>query len=164
MTDSQGVLTREDGAKLAFRRVDGEGPTVVWLGGFHSDMTGTKAEVLAEQAEGLDKRLALADPAVETDARLAGRLGGLHHLDVGQAQLLVEAADGGDGRLAHPDRTDLGALDESDLEGAALEVPAQRGRRHPAGGAPADDHQLPDPVVRHRTLRNRSSGPGLEPG
>ena len=51
MTDSKGVLTREDGAKLAFRRVDGEGPTVVWLGGFHSDMTGTKAEVLAEQAK-----------------------------------------------------------------------------------------------------------------
>jgi alpha/beta superfamily hydrolase len=23
----------------------------VWLGGFHSDMTGTKAEVLAEQAQ-----------------------------------------------------------------------------------------------------------------
>lgn len=51
MTDSKGVLTREDGAKLAFRRVEGEGPTVVWLGGFHSDMTGTKAEVLAEQAK-----------------------------------------------------------------------------------------------------------------
>ena len=50
MTESRGVLTREDGAKLAYRRVDGEGPTVVWLGGFHSDMTGTKAEVLAEQA------------------------------------------------------------------------------------------------------------------
>jgi pimeloyl-ACP methyl ester carboxylesterase len=30
--------------------VAGAGPTVVWLGGFHSDMTGTKAEVLAEQA------------------------------------------------------------------------------------------------------------------
>lgn len=51
MTDSKGVLTREDGAKLAFRRVEGEGPTVVWLGGFHSDMTGTKAEVLSEQAK-----------------------------------------------------------------------------------------------------------------
>jgi pimeloyl-ACP methyl ester carboxylesterase len=31
--------------------VKGEGPTVVWLGGFHSDMTGTKAQVLADQAE-----------------------------------------------------------------------------------------------------------------
>lgn len=50
MTESRGALTREDGTLLAWRRVDGEGPTVVWLGGFHSDMTGTKAEVLAEQA------------------------------------------------------------------------------------------------------------------
>jgi pimeloyl-ACP methyl ester carboxylesterase len=51
MTESRGALAREDGSKLAWRRVDGEGPTVVWLGGFHSDMTGTKAEVLAEQAK-----------------------------------------------------------------------------------------------------------------
>lgn len=51
MTESRGVLTREDGLNVAFRRIDGEGPTVVWLGGFHSDMTGTKAEVLAEQAK-----------------------------------------------------------------------------------------------------------------
>jgi pimeloyl-ACP methyl ester carboxylesterase len=51
MTESRGALAREDGSKLAYRRVDGEGPTVVWLGGFHSDMTGTKAQVLAEQAQ-----------------------------------------------------------------------------------------------------------------
>jgi pimeloyl-ACP methyl ester carboxylesterase len=51
MTESPGAVTREDGSKIAFRRIEGEGPTVVWLGGFHSDMTGTKAEVLAEQAK-----------------------------------------------------------------------------------------------------------------
>ena len=50
MTESPGALTREDGSRLAFRRISGEGATVVWLGGFHSDMTGTKAQVLAEQA------------------------------------------------------------------------------------------------------------------
>ncbi|PHY17158.1 alpha/beta fold hydrolase [Caulobacter sp. BP25] len=50
MTESPGALPREDGSKLAFRRISGEGATVVWLGGFHSDMTGTKAQVLAEQA------------------------------------------------------------------------------------------------------------------
>jgi pimeloyl-ACP methyl ester carboxylesterase len=38
------------GAALAWRRVAGVGPTVVWLGGFHSDMTGTKAQVLADWA------------------------------------------------------------------------------------------------------------------
>jgi pimeloyl-ACP methyl ester carboxylesterase len=50
MTESPGALLRDDGARLAFRRISGEGATVVWLGGFHSDMTGTKAQVLAEQA------------------------------------------------------------------------------------------------------------------
>lgn len=38
------------GAGLAWRRVKGRGPTVVWLGGFHSEMTGTKAQALAEWA------------------------------------------------------------------------------------------------------------------
>ena len=36
--------------RIAFRRVGGAGPVVVWLGGFRSDMTGTKAEALAEWA------------------------------------------------------------------------------------------------------------------
>ncbi len=39
------------GYRLAYRRVKGEGPTVVWLGGFRSDMTGTKAEALADFAD-----------------------------------------------------------------------------------------------------------------
>jgi pimeloyl-ACP methyl ester carboxylesterase len=40
-----------DGERLAWLRVEGAGPTVVWLGGFRSDMTGTKAHVLAHWAE-----------------------------------------------------------------------------------------------------------------
>jgi len=39
-----------DGARLAWRRVKGRGPTAVWLGGFHSEMSGTKAQALAEWA------------------------------------------------------------------------------------------------------------------
>jgi pimeloyl-ACP methyl ester carboxylesterase len=39
-------LTRPDGETLAFQRVDGAGPTVVWIGGFRSDMEGTKALAL----------------------------------------------------------------------------------------------------------------------
>jgi pimeloyl-ACP methyl ester carboxylesterase len=35
--------TRKNGARIAFRRVVGQSPTVVFLGGFTSDMTGTKA-------------------------------------------------------------------------------------------------------------------------
>jgi len=45
-----GRLSRGDGHELAWRRVRGSGPTVVWLGGFHSDMTGTKAQALADGA------------------------------------------------------------------------------------------------------------------
>jgi pimeloyl-ACP methyl ester carboxylesterase len=36
--------------RLAYRRLPGAGPGVVWLGGFRSDMTGTKAGHLAEWA------------------------------------------------------------------------------------------------------------------
>jgi pimeloyl-ACP methyl ester carboxylesterase len=39
-----------EGGGLAWRRVKGDGPTVVWLGGFHSEMSGTKAQALAEWA------------------------------------------------------------------------------------------------------------------
>ena len=49
MTDLQ-HLSRPDGETLAFKRVDGDGPTVVWIGGFRSDMEGTKALALDEAA------------------------------------------------------------------------------------------------------------------
>lgn len=48
--DQSGVLERPDGERVAWRKVDGDGPTVVWLGGFMSDMTGTKAQALADWA------------------------------------------------------------------------------------------------------------------
>lgn len=40
------ILTREDGATIAYHRRHGRGPGVVFLGGFMSDMTGTKALAL----------------------------------------------------------------------------------------------------------------------
>mgnify|MGYP000891555135 CR=1 FL=1 len=43
-------LLRPDGARLAWRRVAGAGPTVVWLGGFRSEMAATKADALADWA------------------------------------------------------------------------------------------------------------------
>src|SRR4051794_41919054 len=50
MSETAGFLERGDGERLAWRRVAGRGPTVVWLGGYRSDMTGTKAQVLADWA------------------------------------------------------------------------------------------------------------------
>ncbi|MBX9459791.1 MAG: alpha/beta hydrolase [Brevundimonas sp.] len=43
-------LARPDGEHLALKRVRGSGPTVVWIGGFRSDMEGTKALALDEAA------------------------------------------------------------------------------------------------------------------
>ena len=48
--ETEGRLVRSDGETIAWKRVGGVGPTVVWLGGFHSDMTGTKAQALADWA------------------------------------------------------------------------------------------------------------------
>jgi pimeloyl-ACP methyl ester carboxylesterase len=52
MSETSGRLQRPDGEQLAWRRTAGAGPTVVWLGGFRSDMAGTKAEALADWARG----------------------------------------------------------------------------------------------------------------
>lgn len=51
MAETSGFLKRPDGEQLAWRRVAGDGPTVVWLGGFRSDMAGTKAQALADWAQ-----------------------------------------------------------------------------------------------------------------
>ena len=50
MTEEIGRLDGGAGG-LAFRRVEGVGPTVVWLGGYRSDMAGTKAQALADWAQ-----------------------------------------------------------------------------------------------------------------
>lgn len=42
------ILPRRDGTTIAYDRVAGRGPGVVFLGGFRSDMTGTKATFLEE--------------------------------------------------------------------------------------------------------------------
>jgi hypothetical protein len=45
--EEAGRIDRGDGVELAWRRRAGRGPGVVFLGGFNSDMTGTKAEELS---------------------------------------------------------------------------------------------------------------------
>ena len=40
------ILTRADGATIAYRRRGGKGPGVIFMGGFMSDMSGTKARTL----------------------------------------------------------------------------------------------------------------------
>jgi pimeloyl-ACP methyl ester carboxylesterase len=50
ISESSGFLDRPDGEQISWRRVPGRFPTVVWLGGYGSDMTGTKAQALADAA------------------------------------------------------------------------------------------------------------------
>lgn len=56
MSNSAEITGRLDGAGIAWRRVTGRGPTLLWLGGFRSEMSGTKAGALAAWAavEGRD--------------------------------------------------------------------------------------------------------------
>ena len=53
MTPDIQRLHRPDGETLAWRGTTGSGPTVVWIGGFRSDMEGTKA--LALEAAALER-------------------------------------------------------------------------------------------------------------
>ncbi|MBM3585787.1 MAG: alpha/beta hydrolase [Alphaproteobacteria bacterium] len=48
MTLAPAFLDRPDGQRVAYHRLAGRGPGVVFLGGFMSDMTGTKALALEE--------------------------------------------------------------------------------------------------------------------
>jgi pimeloyl-ACP methyl ester carboxylesterase len=52
MSETSGFLARPDGERLAWRRTVGAGPPVVWLGGYRSDMTGTKAQAIADWGAG----------------------------------------------------------------------------------------------------------------
>ncbi len=49
------TLARPDGERIAYRVREGQGVGVVWLGGFHSDMGGTKAVALDDWAGRLRK-------------------------------------------------------------------------------------------------------------
>lgn len=51
MTDTPPDFLDIDGIAIAVRRSAGEQPGVVWLGGFRSDMRGTKAEALNDWAQ-----------------------------------------------------------------------------------------------------------------
>jgi pimeloyl-ACP methyl ester carboxylesterase len=41
------ILSRDGDATIAYREVTGNSPTVVYCGGYHSDMTGSKAAALS---------------------------------------------------------------------------------------------------------------------
>lgn len=63
-------LTSGAATQVAFQRIDGRGPAIVWLGGFRSDMTGAKAAHLAAWARAEGRAF------VRFDYRGHGRSGG----------------------------------------------------------------------------------------
>ena len=54
--EESGRLAREDGASLAWRRLRGAGPTIVFLPGFRSDMEGSKACIWRLSPPGVARR------------------------------------------------------------------------------------------------------------
>lgn len=48
--EETGIIAAADGTPLAYRRQPGNGPGILFLGGFKSDMTGAKAEALSAWA------------------------------------------------------------------------------------------------------------------
>jgi pimeloyl-ACP methyl ester carboxylesterase len=60
-TEESGRLVRADGVELAWKRLSGRGPTIVFLPGFRSDMEGSKALHLAEVAARLGQGMLRLD-------------------------------------------------------------------------------------------------------
>ena len=46
------ILTRKDGTSIAYNKVEGKSPGVIFMGGFMSDMNGTKALALEQHCQG----------------------------------------------------------------------------------------------------------------
>jgi pimeloyl-ACP methyl ester carboxylesterase len=63
MSVSQGMLTRPDRPALAWRQTAGDGPIVVFLPGYASDMAGSKATALLDWAEANGRGCLLFDYA-----------------------------------------------------------------------------------------------------
>jgi pimeloyl-ACP methyl ester carboxylesterase len=51
MTNAPDFLNLSDGTKLAYRKVKGKSPTIIWCGGLKSDMEGSKATFLENWAK-----------------------------------------------------------------------------------------------------------------
>ncbi len=63
MTGESRFLTRRGGERLAYRKVNGSGPTLVFLPGYKSDMAGSKASLLFDHAADTGRAALLFDYA-----------------------------------------------------------------------------------------------------
>src|SRR3546814_7194000 len=106
--------------------------------------------VEAVEAEGMDIAMAGTDPVDEFDPELVGRVGFADELVLVDAEQRVEQADLRNRRLADADGADRLALDQLDIEaGQGAHDARDRGGRHPARGAAADDDEAADGIADH---------------
>ena len=59
--ETEGRMARPDGEWVAWKKLQGVGPTLVWLNGYRSDMEGTKAVALAQWARAQGRGLVRFD-------------------------------------------------------------------------------------------------------
>jgi hypothetical protein len=108
-------------------------------------------DVVTELTEGVEVAFADLAPVDELDAELERTLRARDEIVLVDAEHLVEGRDRRDGRLADADGTDRLALDQADARAVPDEF-RQGGRRHPASGAAADDHDVADAVFVHAPI------------
>ena len=77
------ILITAQGRKIAYHKTDGEGHGVVFLGGFSSDMDGTKAVHLENWARKLRRAFIRFDCA---NARNYGACQGIQYLGAGRCR------------------------------------------------------------------------------
>ena len=79
-----------DGLRLAFRKRPGIQPAIVWLGGYRSDMTGTKASALDEACKGAGRAFLRFDYSGHGQSADDGHDGTISRWTV-QAQAMIAA-------------------------------------------------------------------------
>src|SRR3982074_3822236 len=114
------------------------------------------AVIVPNRAEGMEVTVAYASPVDELDAELERAPHLPDKLGLVDPEVPIERLQVRDGRLPDPNRADLLGFDQAN--GALAPERLCQGRRgHPAGGAAADDDDVPQSGVGHTTPGTRAA-------
>ena len=113
--------------------------------------------------EGMQISRPRARPTHEFDTELETRLGLAHELSFVETHDLVEPMNGGDGGLPHPDDADVIGFDQFDRALPRTDRVSQSRRRHPSGGAAANDDDAPNSIIVHGESIARIRAPLCDP-
>jgi hypothetical protein len=112
---------------------------------------GQTVQVGTEFAEAVHVTVADGAPVDELDAQLERALGGAHELCFVDTEDGIEGGQMRNAGLADSDNADVVGFDQPDAVVALEDARHGRGG-HPARGAAADDHDIPDVLVLHLRL------------